>query len=317
MLTITLEKINLPLFLSTTWKDKDYNIPLIIKNENYNVELFILPPREGMESIVSIITYGTIIISIANPEEKLIAGLEHKSLEDEEASAISIFNIYKKIMKDLADYARFGLSLQNIFEIKERFYDLFSNNKSLSTHSVCWKIDNEEYKEFRYDVSRGEIHPAFKEDNLVSPELWNKLQTFIETNNPPTHEISELLELRQKAFWEENKIPSIESCAIVEYVLRDKIRKVLLEQGISKNKIDDSKKEIGMSILLNLLVPMSMTKDDYLKIQNDITNIDTLRKVRNDVIHNGLSNGKIESKRVYEGIDSAIKLLVFLDEKFK
>jgi hypothetical protein len=256
------------------------------------------------------------VINISNPEEKLLLGLKHESNELENYAGNTIYLIYKNTIKNLSSYARFSLSIQNIFEMPLSTRDLFSDNSLYISKGVYWAIDNEEYALFKYKIPEGQIHPMFTGDNLLTPDSWEKLQTFISKNNFITEDVSNLLELKQKAFLGEGHIPAIEACAIIEYKLREKIKQILLIQGISNNKIENSKKDVTLSLLLNILTPLVLGKKDFLNIKNDLLKVDNLRTIRNDIIHDRLSNKTINHKDVYEGISSGIKVLMFLQKKF-
>lgn len=77
------------------------------------------------------------------------------------------------------------------------------------------------------------------------------------------------------------------------------------------------KKDITFSILLNILLPMSITPKEINIYGTDIKNIDNLRRIRNKIMHENLGNDKIEKLQTKRAVESGIKLLKFLDKKFR
>lgn len=317
MIHIKIKKIATP-FVLNSWTEDDFQIPLKITTPDWRAELFLIADGLGLGGLanLSLLVYGSLEIYIDNPEEWLLAGLKQNSPEETSRTANFIFDIYKENMRQAVAYGRMALDLQNIFEMNSRFDEIFDTNR-FSMVRIQWSIDNETLQEFSFAIPRtNERHPVFQDDKLVSPSKWHQLQEFIDHNPPPSKEIEELLRLKQKTAWNEKRIAAIESATIIEFILRKKVEGVLTAQGVSQNKIKDIKKEIGMSILLNLLIPLSILKEEYEIQKVNIEKVDKLRKVRNEIIHDGLEESSIDTKIVADGINSAISLISFLNSKF-
>ncbi|MCX6755177.1 MAG: hypothetical protein NT068_01365 [Candidatus Nomurabacteria bacterium] len=317
MLHIRIKNIAIP-FVLTGWKKKDMLTPLKISETDWKVELYILPEiiEKELPPNNQILVHGNIEIYIQKPENWLLDGLNKKSSDETMRTAKYIYEIYIESMRRAVIYARMNLNLQNIFEMNSNFHELFDNS-FFSSKKVEWSLKKSTLKIFSFEIPRSnEINPLFKEDKLVSPKKWKGLQKFIDKNILPSKEVEELLRLKQKTAWNEKRIATIESAIIIEFILGKKIQKILIAQGVSQNKIKDIKKDIGMSISLNLLIPLSISKKEYAKQKSYIEKIDKLRKIRNEIIHEGLKESSIELQIVSEGIDSAIQLISFLDIKF-
>lgn len=317
MLHIKINNIAVP-FVLTGWNKKDMLTPLRISEADWIAELYILPDiiRNEFPPNNQILVHGNIEVYIQKPEDWLLDGINQKSPDEIMRAAKYIYDIYIESMRRAVVYARMNLNLQNILEMNSSFYDLFEDHP-FSSKKVEWRVEKATLKTFSFEIPKSnEINPLFKEDKLVSPEKWRSLQKFIDKNHLPSKEVEELLRLKQKTAWNEKRIATIESAIIIEFILSKKIQKILTVQGVSQNKIKEMKREIGMSISLNLIIPLSISKKEYEKQKSCIEKIDKLRKVRNEIIHESLKESSIELKTVSEGIDSAIQLISFLDIKF-
>jgi hypothetical protein len=317
MLHVKITKIATP-FVLNAWTEQDFENPLKITTPAWRTELFLIADGLGLGGLsnLSLLVYGTLEIYIDNPEEWLIAGLNQNTPDETSRAANFIFDIYKENMRQAVAYERMALDLHNIFEMNSRFDEIFDTNH-FSMVRAQWAIDTGTLQEFSFAIPRtNERHPVFQDDKLVSPAKWLQLQNFIDQNPPPSKEIEELLRLKQKTAWNEKRIAAIESATIIEFILRKKVEGVLTSQGVSQNRIKDIKKEIGMSILLNLLIPLSISREEYEAQKVNIEKVDKLRKVRNEVIHDGLEEGSIDPLTVADGINSAINLISFLNSKF-
>jgi hypothetical protein len=316
MLTIELKGINTP-FIIGSWNKKDFDKPLDLDKKDYRVRLLLSYVDFLMsKSKINLLVFGVMYIYIDNPSEKLLAGLKNSNYEDSLYAANFIFDIYKNSMREITSYARYSLNLQNMFQSDSTFRELFGSG-GLSMSSVFWKLDSNELNSFKCDYKGVQnTHPELKPEKLLTPTAWRKLQAFSKKAPHLLKEVEDLLALKQKALWNEKRIAAIESAILIEFFVGKKVELVLDAQGISKNKIKDIKKELGMSLFINLLIPLSISPKEYKTQKENLERIDKLRKVRNEIIHDGLEENQIEPEVVSEGIDAAIKLLSFLNKKF-
>lgn len=316
MIHLRINNIRTP-FAINIWKESDYKKPLKISTENGRAELFLLQDKLLDDSLgVKLLVHGNLEIYIEKSEDWFIDGMNKKSQDLAERAAKYIFEIYKESMRQAVTYSRMALDLQNLFEMNSSFDDLFQGDFFSSSY-VEWEKTKGNFEKFSFRISRtNERHPVFQDDKLLSPKKWLELQEFIDKNPVPPKEIEELLRLKQKTAWNEKRIAAIESATIIEFILRKKVEGVLTAQGVSHNKIKDIKKDLGMSILLNLLIPLSISKKEYDTQRSNIEKVDKLRKVRNEIIHDGLAEESVDSETVAQGIESAIALIFFLNTKF-
>lgn len=315
MLAIKIDQISCPFVLST-WTEEDYEKPLSISNGDWKADFILECPKYSLQIEINMIARGCLLIHINDPRVSLISGLNKENDEVSNNAAFYIFEIYKEAMRQYVGYSRLFLNLQNIFQNDARFNELFYED-SFGHQKVSWKINEEEFKPFILSrKEKAQIHPEFGTEKLLSPEKWEKLQDFINDNPAPTKEIESLLALKQKAAWNEKRIAVIESATLIEYIIKQKIVKVLTSQGLDKKKIKEIKRSLGVFVLLNLLIPLSISREEYEKQENHINNINKLVKVRNAIIHDGLEEDKVESELVSNGIASAVTFVVFLNNKF-
>ena len=86
-------------------------------------------------------------------------------------------------------------------------------------------------------------------------------------------------------------------------------------KGFSKGKIKDLRDELGFNIVLNLVLPLTMSKTELRRLAKWRSSIDHLRKLRNNIVHNNLADESINEKEVLEGIYAAIDLFQFIERK--
>ena len=129
-------------------------------------------------------------------------------------------------------------------------------------------------------------------------------------------QLNELLRIKSKARWREKRIPTIETAALMEITIRNKVQLLLQRQGQSKKKIDAADDELGFSMLLNVLLPLALTKGELARYKKHIDELDALRKVRNDIMHRNIPESSIDGTVVLRGIEAAIKITQFLERKY-
>jgi len=99
-------------------------------------------------------------------------------------------------------------------------------------------------------------------------------------------------------------------------VVRNKIQKVAIKKGVSKTRIENIEDEIGLSILLNVLLPMALAKGENRRYKKYINDLDKLRKLRNNIMHKNIPEETMDKDIVYKGVVAAIKIVSFLEKKF-
>ncbi len=106
-----------------------------------------------------------------------------------------------------------------------------------------------------------------------------------------------------------------EASIISETLLRAYGLEVLKENGFSNTKLKRLKDELTFNNLLNILLPLSLTKNELRKMHIPIEAVDRLRAIRNDLVHGNIVEKDVDRRAVEEGIDGAIRLVRFLRTK--
>lgn len=121
--------------------------------------------------------------------------------------------------------------------------------------------------------------------------------------------------LAGKIYPKSKRIPVVEAAIIIESKLKQYAEAILPSKGFSRSKIKDLRDELTFNAVLNLILPLTLTKTDLRKVSKWRPKIDRIRKIRNDIVHNDLSDNAINEKEVLEGIYAAVDLFQFIDSK--
>lgn len=141
------------------------------------------------------------------------------------------------------------------------------------------------------------------------------MQQAADAGDFPNGEILELYRIRAKAAWREIRIAAIEASIISESLLRVYALEILRKNGFSNSKIKRLKDELTFNNLLNIVLPLSLSKTELRGIQTHIDLVDNLRGIRNDLVHGNIQEKDVDRKAVDKGIDSGIRLVRFLRGK--
>ena len=107
------------------------------------------------------------------------------------------------------------------------------------------------------------------------------------------------------------KYSFIESWTALEISIVRLLRKIKLEKGISKKKIDDFESEVGISYLLNIELPLIFSLQDA-DLKELVTKVDAVRKLRNKVIH---ESREISQEDAVLALNTAIAFLNKIEYK--
>lgn len=291
--------------------------PLKIVGDDYLVEIQLNEDKlDCSKNPRKIITDASLKIIINSEDAKLNDGLIHKSKDLYEYAKEKISYIVEESLNLFILKAKLichldGLEFQTFLSPLDIFDDFF-------THNVEWSKDDKKYTPFYQMKNRSKkINPIYKRKNLLDVTKWNTLVSKFETTRLPGIEVVELYKIKDKLHYKNIKIPLIEAFTIIEVFLHTRVNLVFVKKGIEENKIKDLKKDVTVSVLINILLPLNLTSKELSIYRKDINNIDNLRKVRNKIMHENLSNEKIDREQTVKGINSGIRLLRFLDKKFK
>lgn len=304
----------------TTWKwsADDYKKGLKFKiDENTAIDFYLLPSFSMSNKLNEreVFLSGKIVISIKKPQKDFLEGLTNPSSKNSIKTAEEIYKIYKKIFNLVALYYKWFANLPYVIEGSgTSFYDVFKGDSYGS--SVSWSGDKINFKIFNPKLPKSrKINPMFKGKSLLTKQKWKKLRKDILIGQLPSKEIEELVKIQGKINWGGKRIPAVEAVALMEVIIRDKARQVLKKAGQSNTKIERIGKDMELSILINLFLPIILTKKEFSKYKKYIDALDKLRSVRNDIMHKNIDESAINEEHVKNGIKAAIKIAMLLEKK--
>ncbi len=319
MLKITLEEISVPMLTVWKWSEGDFKNGLKFSTDDAKIEFYILPDKYSLERGLrdrETFLNGRIVIEIENPEKNLLNGLVDSNSANSSRSAEKIHEIYKAVFQYVTFLCRWHGNLQYLFDGQgTSFHDLFYDD-ALSSSRVMWSLNNGRENLFKLKKGKSrKISPIFKSKNLLTKQRWDKIRGAALRGELISNELQELIKIKGKANWGEKRIPIVETAALMEVVLNNKVRLFLQDKGQSKTKIDSIEKEIGFSILINLFLPSLLAKSEFKKYRRHINDLDALRKIRNDIMHKNAKEANINQDIALRGINAAIKITSILDKK--
>jgi len=153
--------------------------------------------------------------------------------------------------------------------------------------------------------------------NLLSVDKWIKFKKYLSSAPKLSQNIVELVKIKSKVEWNEKRIPTIEASALIEVVIRNAATNALKNQGVSRRKIKNTNDEAGLSILLNMLLPLILTRKEMGANKLYLAHLDALRNVRNKIMHENLPEKDIDLEVVEKGINAAIEITLLLEKKIK
>lgn len=312
MLFIKANHLFIPsVFFLWRWTENDHSVPLQIDlDENIKVDFFI--EYDDMSKIIDrkFAMNSNLAIYVKNPKQSLLDSFSNNSDE----AAQFIYSCYAETIRRFVLYARISLNTVSILDGNVTFGDLYQERYF---KNFSWSTDGSNYKPFVYTPKKiVGINPLFKSKNLISPKVWKRLQVSFKKIALPSKETEELLRFKTKAQWNEKRIAIVESVAIIELLIRSKVGNIIGSKGFNIKRLDELKKDIGLSVLLNIAIPSALTKAELSKYSKYIKDVDKLNSIRNKVMHENLENKLVDKDLVIKGISSSIKLLQFLNKKF-
>ena len=248
--------------------------------------------------------------------ERLIEGLKSKG-NAAIAVAQDIYDSYVEANRKLEALLYSVGQVRNLFPSRPcSIRDFFTESSTIRGRGVEWKVDNEPFQQFapKFAKPRGR-NPLFTAGQLITPNRWAALQRSADAGEFPEDEVLELYRIRSKAAWQEVKVAAIEASIISESLLRVYALESLRKNNFSNSKIKRLKDELTFNNLLNILLPLSLSKTELRNIQPHIDLVDELRGIRNDLVHGKIQEKDVDRILVGKGIDSAIRLVGFLRKK--
>lgn len=210
-------------------------------------------------------------------------------------------------------------------------YRLVSNDILTLTLDKMPYVSNV-FKEYFHPYSAEELQLPTEKRSMISRAVnlqvktvqlpfWNtqgkKFQTdekknaeslvkFLSENQKPDALSEFILKAREELYIHKNyKYSFIESWTTLEIAITSILKKIKVEKGISKNKVDMYEGEVGISYLLNIELPLVYTPNNEV-FKKLIIKVDGVRKILNKVIH---ENRSITEQEAAEALATCIEFL--------
>ena len=304
------------------WTEADHKEPLQFQLDGAVARIYVEPDRirkdEPLRDLQFAMYLQFELIFDGAPQEYITALLSHGSKTTQFANRI--YDYFVETLYRFEGVLRVSGKVRHLMSFGapsiHSFYDTFGLGWR---EEVTWQVDDQDPQVFRPPLGkqpRGK-NPLFKHPQLITSDKWKRMQRDINANRLPSEEILELHRLAGKLYPKEKRIPIVEAAILIESKLKAYAETILPDKGFTKSKIKDLRDELTFNSVLNLVLPLTLSKTDLKRIRKWRPHIDRIRKLRNDIVHNDLTDEAISEKEVLDGINAAVGLFEFIEDKLK
>jgi hypothetical protein len=309
--------LNSPMFGVWKWTEDDHKEPLQFQLDGATSRIYVeapfrFPEDEPLRDLQLVMNLKFELNFDGAPRDYITA------LQSQGAKATKFANrIYDYFVETLS-------RLEGVLRVsgKVRHLTSFGTPSIHSFYSsgwreeVTWQVDDQDPQVFRPSLKmpRGR-NPLFKHPQLVTTDKWKRMQRDINANRLPSADILELHRLAGRISPKEKRIPIVEAAILIESKLKAYAEAILPEKGFTKSKIKDLRDELTFNSVLNLVLPLTLSKTDLKRVSKWRPHIDRIRKLRNGIVHNDLSDEAISEKEVLNGVNAAVDLFEFIENK--
>jgi hypothetical protein len=309
-------QIHIPTVGTWKWTKADYDVPLVFQLSGVKALLKLDNFNSGYIRDREIIWQANLSLEFTNPTPEFIRGLETAGKLAQETSE-TIFGYYLELQEMFEGLLRTVGGVNSLIPEAPMSIDSFFEKESIERHGCHWCVPGTKPVPFNPKLSnkRKRINPLFRGEQILTKLKWKRLQVAIHNQNFPTPELLELLRIRANLQWRDNKIPTIEAAILVETILREYAEKSLVDRGFSKSRVKALRDDLSFNTFLNIVLPLSLTKAESKKIESNIRKVDTLRRIRNDIVHGNITAAEINEANVRAGIEGALAVVAFVRKK--
>lgn len=252
-------------------------------------------------------------LEFTNPLPDFVRGLKTSGKLAQRA-AEDIYGYYIQVHEQFEGVLRTAGGITNLMQDSPISIESFFQNDEIEMDSCHWYLEDEKPRVFtpRITKSRRGLNPLFRSDQIITLAKWKRLQLAIDNQDFPVPEMLELLRIRSQLQWPRKKIPTIEAAILVETLLREYAKKVLVSLGFSKNRVKELRNELTFNTFLNVVLPLSLTRTETKRIEDNIRKVDALREIRNDLVHGNIREEDIDENNVRSGIEGALVVVAFI-----
>lgn len=302
------------LFGIAAWKEDEYSTPLKLNIKDVEVDIFIEKPSYLTKKRIAQaeLTYKFIF---KNTTKKFINGIVEKNKTDTNFAIEKIYDAYKEAHQKLESLLRGVGKVENLMLMgSPSREEMFGNTLLGSKLYVYFESNGKKVFSPKLQKSK-KINPLFSSKQLITFEKWKNIQIVANKNIPVSPEIDELLKIKAKLlFIDSRKFAVLESIILIEYSLGRYIERHLSLIGLPAKKIKEYGNELTLNLMLNVLLPITLSKTRFSTINRHISNVNNLRKIRNKIMHEKMTNSEIDPLLIKKGIDSSIKLMGLLSK---
>jgi hypothetical protein len=307
-------EIDLGAFGVQEWTESQYATPIVLHLGNARISIFVKKAPTFVKlrkKKVDVLPHGHMEIVFDPAPNSLLEGLKKRSAA--RSTAKEIYARYIEAMKRFEALLMSAGNQRYLYWVRILPEDEFFGTRGLHDEGITWSVDGGEEQQFSLKLPVGRrVNPMYKSDQLVTFAKWQKIQQAAVNSDVPNGELFELYRIRVKAHTVDPKIAAIEASIISETLLRQYSLQVLQAEGFSKGKIKQIKDELTFNYLLNVVLPLSLTRSEFSRIRRSVQSVDSLRKLRNDIVHGNTGAAEIDRDTVIDGVEGAIRLVNFL-----
>jgi len=306
--------VSIPMVGTWKWADEDYRAnPLSFTLPRSKGRIFLDPgtPIGSRFREREPVLHAVMEFTFSPPPERLLRGLRLRSGMLAKEAAETIYRCYVALYNEFETVLRTAGQMRNMPVEEPESLATFFEKSRIMTEMVSWRIDGgpETVFEPRIETHRRRLNPLFKSEQILTLAKWKNLQKTIDQKQDTAPEYLELLRIRSKLEWHQEKIAAIEAAVLVEALLRKYAIETLKKSGMSANRIKTVKDEITLNALINIVLPLSLSTTRRSRLDAHVGAVDALRRVRNDIVHGNINETQIDHAVVRDGIDGALVLI--------
>lgn len=310
-----LREIQIPMIGTWKWSKADYDTPLLFQLHGVKASLK-LDAYDAGKRDREVVWDAHLLLEFTNPLPEFVRGLKTSGKLAQRA-AEEIYGYYIQVHEQFEGVLRTAGGVTNLMQQAPMSIESFFEKEGIGRKGCRWYLEGEKAKAFSPKITKNRrgLNPLFRSDQIISQTKWQRLQLAIDNQDFPAPEMLELLRIRSQLQWRQKKIPTIEAAILVETLLREYAEKVLLSLGFSKNRVKALRDELTFNTFLNIVLPLSLTRSETKRIEDNIRKVDVLRKVRNDLVHGNIREEDIDENNVRSGIEGALVVVAFIRRK--
>jgi hypothetical protein len=194
-------------------------------------------------------------------------------------------SVYRKITHDIK-VRRFSNNFDDNYIVKTCVVKYSADEiiKTIEQRLTIGRKLTFSIKQMKYEKFHGSL-PVVNKENEKIHNL--QIHSCLEKNDPIILAEETLIKAFEELLLNKNyKYALLDAFISAETLIVENVNKAKMAKGVSKNKLDSYQTEIGISYIINVDLPLLI--DDITDKERELLGcIDKVRKMRNDIVHNG------------------------------